>query len=439
MKPLDRLDVPGEDAGKRELGMASLFFHLLLASVFLLIAFLKDNENERIFSISLAFVALIIPLPFVDNDAPLTRHLIGWSMLIVTCTIAFNELGKRTRESARRSREELKAQAEANSPKNLLGQLHHHLEMSDELKAEVLKKVAPFTITDPADTAKAINYLTRYVPKRLPLDVTKGPLWRTYVDLSAEQIIKHTNAHSTSPKLVDAVLTIPIGRQIPEELRTEHHHIVAGTGFGKSECIKNMVLDDLETGASIVVIDSQGDLINALATRIPEDRLILIDPETCPPALNIFAGTMKGERDVATAIELYEYIFSALDAEMTSKQTTAYRFVSRLMLTIPGATIHTMRAVLEPGGTAPYQSEIAELGDTGRSFFQNEFDSRQFSDTRQQILRRLYTVLENETFAKMLGATDNRFDMADALDTGKVVLISTAKDLLKQTGGVAPV
>lgn len=220
---------------------------------------------------------------------------------------------------------------------------------------------------------------------------------------------------------------------LPDDLRTSHHHIVAGTGAGKTQCLQQLILNDLKDDVAIVVIDSQGDFINKLATRIEPERLILVDPEHCAPALNLFAK-QESEKQIATAIELYEYIFSSLDAEMTSKQQTAYRFVSRLLMTVPKANIHTMREVLEPKGSFKYQKYIDELGETAKSFFLNEFESKQFAETKQQILRRLYSVLENKTLEQMLGATESRLNIGKALDSGKVVLISTAKGYLKQTG-----
>lgn len=114
--------------------------------------------------------------------------------------------------------------------------------------------------------------------------------------------------------------------------------------------------------------------------------------------------------------------------------STAYRFVSRLLITVPGASLTSMRRLLEPGGEVEFQPYIDRLGDTARSFFKNEFAARQFAETRQQILRRLYTVLENPSFEKMLGAETNAINIKSALDSGKVVLISTAKNYLKQTG-----
>ena len=219
---------------------------------------------------------------------------------------------------------------------------------------------------------------------------------------------------------------------LPDRLRNEHHHILAGIGHGKTQCIQSMIVDDLESDVSIVVIDSQNDMINTLAPRIDPERLILIDPENCPPSLNLFAA-QSTEKQLATAIELYEYIFSALEAEMTSKQQTAYRFVARLLMVIPGANIHTMREIFEPG--TMHQEHLNKLDPIAQSYFETQFNSPQFvKETRAQILRRLYSLLESSTLTKMLGGSASHLDIGKALDEGKVILISTAKNYLKETG-----
>lgn len=244
-------------------------------------------------------------------------------------------------------------------------------------------------------------------------------------------------AYSNLPdKLWQDISAIKVPIQIPEPLRNEHHHIVAGIGHGKSSCIKQLVMADVEAGHSVVVIDSQTDLINQLAPRIPDERLILIDPTTCPPALNIFAAEASGERDINTATELYEYIFNALGVELTGQQSMAYRFLSRLCLAVPGASIFDMLHMLEPNGTERYQEHIDQLPETTQSFFRKFQVEKggEYKLTKEAIHRRLLALLENGTIASMLGADDMRFNMAAALDSGKVVLISTAKDHLKQTG-----
>ncbi len=218
---------------------------------------------------------------------------------------------------------------------------------------------------------------------------------------------------------------------LPYDLRTHHHHILASSGSGKTQCLQQMILKDLEEDASIVVIDSQNQMINKLATRIDPKRLILIDPQHCPPALNLFANE-DDEEKIATAIEFYQYIFASLDAEMTSKQQVPYQFVCRLLMKIPNATLYTMLELMQPKETLKHQKYIDEMGEVAKAFFKNELDSSQYNDTKKEIARRLYGILVNETLAKMLGATESRLNIEQALDSGKVILISTSKKYLKK-------
>lgn len=220
---------------------------------------------------------------------------------------------------------------------------------------------------------------------------------------------------------------------LPHDLRIEHTQIIAKSGHGKTQLFQSLILDDLEEDAAIVVIDSQRDLINTLAPRIDPDRLILVDPQTCPPALNIFARETGDEESISDALGMYEYIFSALEAKLTSKQSLVYRMLARLCLVIPGATLNTLMELLQPGGAEPYEQYIEELPQSAQVFF-SEYalkKGNQYNETRQEVLRRVITVLERETFATMLNASDNRLSVRQAISEGKVLLISTNKGLLK--------
>lgn len=248
------------------------------------------------------------------------------------------------------------------------------------------------------------------------------------------------------------LLLMSVPFPIPQETRFEHHWIVAGTGHGKTQTLQHLIADDLalvEKGAaSVVVIDSQGDLIrNVSRLRFFADhpeKLCLIDPTDIeyPVALNLFdmgtarLGTysaLECEKLRNDAIELYEYILAALlGAEMTSKQSTLFRYVLRVMLNIEGATIHTFRELMD--GSDKYQDAIERLSPTARAFMESEFGSREHEQTRRQVVRRLWAILENESFERMFSHRRNKLDMFAEMNAGKVILINTAKDLLKHEG-----
>ncbi len=239
---------------------------------------------------------------------------------------------------------------------------------------------------------------------------------------------------------------------IPEKIRFEHTHIVAGSGHGKTQTLQYFIARDLEEVAarqkSVVVIDSQGDLINnILAARVlPPEQIVLIDPEDIayPVSLNLFSvgqerlesyNDLERERLTNSIIELYDFVLgSLLSAGMTAKQSVVFRYVTRLMFHIPDATIHTLRELMEPGGTEKYQAHIQRLEGTPRRFFETEFDSKEFTNTKTQVLRRLYGVLENQTFERMFTKPQSRFDMFTELNQGKLILINTSKSLLKEQG-----
>lgn len=260
-----------------------------------------------------------------------------------------------------------------------------------------------------------------------------------------EAYLKHT-------PFLDLLLT-PIPYAIPETVRFEHMHVVAGTGHGKTQTLQHLIMHDLsrppDKVPSLVIIDSQGDMLSKLSRLKlfdPDDgaladRLVIIDPTDVehPPALGLFdidLERVKGydaryrEQIMNGVIELYDYIFGGLlGAELTQKQSVIFRYLARLMLAIPDATILTLKDVMQD--SAPFAHHFDKLDGMARDFFTHEFNDRQFAETKKQILRRLWGVLENPTFERLFSNPRNRLDVFDALNSGKIVLVNTAKDFLK--------
>jgi len=254
-----------------------------------------------------------------------------------------------------------------------------------------------------------------------------------------------------------AMLDTPVPFRIPDELRFEHCHIVGGTGHGKTQLMQKMIHADLlasrDDWRSVIVIDSQGDLINKLvrldlfSAEVKDslaDRLVIIDPADVefPAALNLFDAHLDRVREYSAAdrervlngvIELYELFFgSFLGAELTQKQGVIFKYLARLMLAIPGATIHTLMQIMEDG--KPYKQYIDQLDGSARYFFETEFFHPSFVATKKQVLRRLWGVLSTPAFERMFTQPKNKLDLFEAMNEGKIVLVSSAKDLLKREG-----
>lgn len=252
------------------------------------------------------------------------------------------------------------------------------------------------------------------------------------------------------------LLETPVPLKLTHADRFNHMHIVGGTGAGKTTLLENLILHDLTSSQppALVVIDSQGDLIRKIAHLAmfdPDggrlrDRLVLISPKDIdhPPAVNIFdlkrarlAGYDEATREQVTAgvIQTFDYLFSGLlGADLTAKQGVFFRFVARLMLSLPdtlgrNATILDMLRLMTDD--APYREAIQRLPEIPREFFQRDFSSKTFAQTKEQIRYRLNAILENPTLARLFTATETRVDLFEEMNKGSIILVDTAKDFLK--------
>jgi hypothetical protein len=244
---------------------------------------------------------------------------------------------------------------------------------------------------------------------------------------------------------------------IPDKPRFEHGWILAPQGTGKTQLIQFLVSCDLERvardEASVVVMDSQGDLIDQISSLKEfapggplHDKLVVIEPDIdYPLALNIFDmgkdrldGYSARDREqlANSTIDLLTYVFDALLGEggmMTTKQSTLYRYVIRLLMQMPEATLATFANILKIKKLEelkPYREHIEKLHAPARDFFETQFCDRQFSETKAQVAWRLSNMLENTVFERMFSFPKSKLDLFTELNSAKIILINTDRALL---------
>lgn len=285
-------------------------------------------------------------------------------------------------------------------------------------------------------------------------------------DSSKKLVLPCDNQSASSEYLVEAYMggtpfhtffqhTLPFA--IPFPARFEHTHIVAGTGHGKTQLLQFLIHHDLtkavEDGRSVIVMDSQGDMIRTIShLKLFEpmneeglaDRFVLIDPTDVehPVGLNMFdfdrarvdtLSVKDREMILNATVETYEYFFGALlGAELTQRQGTIFRYIARLMMEIPDATIHTLLELMMNG--EKYRPYMEKLTGSSHTFFATQFFDRQFSENKKQITARLWGVLSNATLERMFSHPKNKVDLFRLTQEGKIILVNTAKDFLGHEG-----
>jgi hypothetical protein len=242
---------------------------------------------------------------------------------------------------------------------------------------------------------------------------------------------------------------------ISDSSMLEHCMVCAGSGWGKTQLLERIILDFLSRNnpPALVIIDSQGDMlkrIRQLAVFDPDtgkhkDNLVIIDPEIDSPALNMFDTSMLGRHQDATTREqieaeivtLFTYVFSAIEGDLSRRMGTAFSYAVRLMLSLPGSNIHTLRKLLDDDAksldTSPFRDAILALDPTAQDFFRGHFFLPGFLGTRKALADRILGVLQIPAFDRMF-STVNKLDMYSALQSGKIVLVNTTKNMLKEKG-----
>jgi len=218
------------------------------------------------------------------------------------------------------------------------------------------------------------------------------------------------------------------------ETRFSGHWIIAPPGRGKTNLLHTMLIDDLEQDASIIIMDSKGDLIGPIRElKDLEDRLILVDPDPHNPIAINPLDIPKS--DIALAVGHLEYIFSSLlESKMTPLQTVLFRSVLRALITsFPNPTLETFRDIIT-NGYDKYIEHIKVLPQDLQDFFFKEFNTKVYEDRKREIVWRLRLLLENDTMRGMMLAMRTRFDIGAAMDAGKIIIINNSKALLGDQG-----
>lgn len=230
----------------------------------------------------------------------------------------------------------------------------------------------------------------------------------------------------------------------PPKLRFEGMWVIAPPGRGKTTLLSVLFQSDLEAvkrgEATIILMDSKGDLLDN-ARRLKDfapgqplaDKLCLLEPHASfPLALN----PLDMGSTTAHTISLLEYVFtSLLETKPSPLQSTLFRSVLIALKAVPNATFSTFRDFLRDGWK-PFRKHIEKLDPEDRNFFLNgEFDSKTYSETRQQLLWRIRDLTTKAPLLRdMFRAPKTLVDIGKEIDAGKVIIIDNSTALLTEEG-----
>lgn len=224
---------------------------------------------------------------------------------------------------------------------------------------------------------------------------------------------------------------------ISEDDRRRHVYIIGKTGTGKSQLLEEMVMQDINSGKGLAVVDPHGDLIDGILSRIPPSRaedVIVFDPSDSerPMGLNMLeAKTEQQKHYVVTSIvglmyKLYDPMKTGIigprfehairNAMLTVMAEPGNTFVEVVRVLTDSAFVQELLPkVQDPIVRRYWTDQIAQTADFHKS------------EVLDYIVSKFGRFVTNKLMRNIIGQSQSSFDFRKVMDEGKILLVNLSK------------
>jgi hypothetical protein len=288
------------------------------------------------------------------------------------------------------------------------------------------------------------------------------PMWPNAATLNTEELatlfhfpnksISTPGVHAITSKRAPAPARIPteglyLGKStyrglsrpvfIGDDDRRRHMYIIGKTGTGKTEFLKQMIMQDIHNGKGLAVIDPHGDLIEDILKMMPAKRaedVILFDPAdtTRPMGFNMLDASTEEQKHfvVNSIIGLMYKLFdpnktgiigprfehairNAMLTVMYEKGTTFIEVVR--ILTDAAFVQELLPKVEDPIIRRYWTDQIAQTSDFHKS------------EVLDYIVSKFGRFVTNKMIRNIIGQSDSAFNFRKVMDEGKILLVNLSK------------
>ena len=211
---------------------------------------------------------------------------------------------------------------------------------------------------------------------------------------------------------------------LSEDQRSRHVYIVGASGTGKSTLLLNLILQDLQAGRGLALLDPHGELVDEILRRCPKDRaqdVVLLDPADSefPIGFNILSAHSELERTLLSSdlVSVFRRLSTSWGDQMTSVLGNA---ILAFLESDRGGTLLDLRRFLVEG---EFRKEyLKSVRDPEVVYYwQREFPLLA-GKPQAPLLTRLDTFLRPKTIRYMVAQKESRLDLRKLMDSGGVLL-----------------
>ncbi len=253
-----------------------------------------------------------------------------------------------------------------------------------------------------------------------------------------QPVVKNTPIYSPASARVGVAPLVlgsdPSGNDIvlDEKEREKLLYLLGVSGAGKSTMFLNLILQDIQDGAGVCVLDPHGDLTGDIVACVPEPRrkdIILLDlsNEMYAFGLNLYqcddpTNKFAIQRAVERVMHIWDRLFHI--NRLTVQMVQFMRKCAETIIPNPGYTMAEIRLLFDD---IPFRNKLLRnVNDIEVHRFWNTYDDDTKTnkmDDKSSILNKLDEFLL-PTVRDIIGQPMSTINMRDIMDKGKILLVS---------------
>ena len=230
------------------------------------------------------------------------------------------------------------------------------------------------------------------------------------------------------------------GQETPIKLnpldRRRHLYIIGQTGTGKSYLLRNLIKQDMDSGAGVGVVDPHGDLVEAILGLVPRSRwndVVLFDPADIewPIGLNLLEAATPTEKDFAIQ-EMIATFYKLFPPETMGP--VFEHSMRNAMLTLmadegsPGTLVDIPRVFTDPAFARQLLIKVTDP--LVRDFWEKEImkmTEQYKSEMLGYLISKVGRFVENSMMRNIIGQSRSGIDFNDIMNNGKILLVNLSK------------
>ncbi|MEO6077905.1 MAG: type IV secretion system DNA-binding domain-containing protein, partial [Candidatus Andersenbacteria bacterium] len=225
---------------------------------------------------------------------------------------------------------------------------------------------------------------------------------------------------------------------ISESDRRRHMYLIGQTGTGKTTMFLQMIIQDIQAGRGVGVVDPHGDLITDILNHIPIERMkdvVLFDPrdKDRPLGFNILESKNAEQKDmvVSEVVQILQKLAARLNPESVGPMFEHY--LRNALLALVEDQEATLLDVPRMFVDEPFRKQILSnvTNPVVLQFWNQEFAQSQrgqmSADMLSYIISKLGRFISNDTVRNIIGQAHSSFDVREVMDQKKILLCNLSK------------